>query len=375
MKTLYKSIAIVALAAFVAACGSKPAGKKEQLAALKKQYAQLGEQIKKLESELKITDSTVYNYKDVVVTEVQPGEFNHYIEVQGKVDGEDNIAVSAEMSGAVIQVYVKEGDRISKGQTLAQIDNSVMQKQIEAVRQQLDFATTVFEKQKKLWDQKIGSEIQFLTAKNNKESLERNLATINNQLSMTRIKAPINGTVEEVNVKVGQMAMPGAPAFRVVNFSNAKIMADIAEVYAAKVKTGNSVKIFFPDYNKEVTSNVRFSSKYINPVNRTFTIETRLGSTPGVEYRANMLAVVKINDYNKKDAIALPINIVQESQAGKFVFLAVDENGKIIARKQKVELGQNYNGLTEIISGLQKGDKVITTGYNSLIEGQMLKIM
>ncbi|HOW30254.1 MAG TPA: efflux RND transporter periplasmic adaptor subunit [Bacteroidales bacterium] len=375
MKTLYKSIAIVTLSAFVAACGSKPTDNKEKLESLRKQYAELGQQIKKLEAELNLTDSTTVKYKDVVITEVQPGEFNHYIEVQGKVDGEDNTAVSAEMSGAVIQVYVKEGDRVARGQTLAQLDNGVMQKQIDAVKQQLDFATTVYEKQKKLWDQKIGSEIQFLTAKNNKETLEKNLATINNQLSMTRIKSPINGTVEEVNLKVGQMAMPGAPAFRVVNFSNAKIMADIAEVYAAKVKTGNTVKIFFPDFNKEVNSSVRFSSKYINPVNRTFTVEMRLGPTAGVDYRANMLAVVKINDYSRKDAVSLPLNLIQDSQEGKYVYIAVEENGKIKARRQKVELGQNYNGLTEIVTGLKKGDKVITTGYNSLVEGELLKVM
>lgn len=374
MKTLYKTIAIVSLAVFVVSCSSKPAGKKEQLESLKKQYAEMGNQIKKLEAELNLNDSTSIKYKDVAVTEALPGKFDHYIEVQGKVDGEDNVAVSAEMSGAVMQVFVKEGDRVAKGQTLAQLDNSVIEKQIEGVRQQLDFATTVFEKQKKLWDQKIGSEIQYLTAKNNKESLEKNLATINNQLSMTRIKSPINGTVEEVNLKVGQMAMPGSAAFRVVNFSNAKIMADIAEVYAAKVKTGNTVKIFFPDFNKEVNSIVRFSSKYINPVNRTFTVEMRVGPTAGVEYRANMLAVVKINDYSKNDVISLPINLVQDSPSGRYVFLAVDENGKLTARRQKVELGQNYNGLVEIVSGLKSGDKVITTGYNSLVEGQALKI-
>lgn len=375
MKTFYKSIVIISLAAFFVACSSKPAGKKEQLESLKKQYTEIGDKIKKLEAELNVNDSSAVKYKEVVITEVQPGRFDHYIEVQGKVDGEDNIAVSAEMSGAVVQVFVKEGDRITKGQTLAQLDNSVMEKQIEAVRQQLDFATTVYEKQKKLWDQKIGSEIQYLTAKNNKESLEKNLATINNQLGMTRIKAPINGTVEEVNLKVGQMAMPGAPAFRVVNFSSAKIMADIAEVYAARVKTGNTVKIFFPDFNTEVNSTVRFSSKYINPVNRTFTVEMRLGPAAGVEYRANMLAVVKINDYSKTDAISLPINLVQDSPSGKYVFLAVDDKGKTVARRQKVELGQNYNGLTEIVSGLKQGDKVITTGYNSLVEGELLKVM
>ena len=373
MKTKIKSIIVLALVIIAAACSSS-VDKKAELEKLKKQHDQIADQIKKLETELKVNDSTSSKLTDVMVTDVQPSEFNHYIEVQGKVDGQDNVAVAPQMPGVVTAVYVKEGDAVRKGQVLAQLDDNVILQQIAGVKQQLDFATSLFVKQKALWDQQIGSEVQYLTAKNNKESLEKNLATLNQQLDMYKIKAPIYGTIEEVGVKVGQMAAAGAtPVFRVVNFSSVKIMADIAEVYAPKVKVGNDVLVFFPDFNQEIKSKINFSSKYINPSNRSFQIEIRLGASK-VEYRANMIAVVKINDYQNKKALALPVNLVKDSPDGKYLYLAREEAGKTIAHKQKVEVGQTYNGLAEITSGLQAGDKVISSGFNSLVEGQPLSI-
>ena len=373
MKTKIKSIIVLALVIIAAACSSS-VDKKAELEKLKKQHDQIADQIKKLETELKVNDSTSAKLTDVMVTDVQPSEFNHYIEVQGKVDGQDNVAVAPQMPGVVTAVYVKEGDAVRKGQVLAQLDDNVILQQIAGVKQQLDFATSLFVKQKALWDQQIGSEVQYLTAKNNKESLEKNLATLNQQLDMYKIKAPIYGTIEEVGVKVGQMAAAGAtPVFRVVNFSSVKIMADIAEVYAPKVKVGNDVLVFFPDFNQEIKSKINFSSKYINPSNRSFQIEIRLGASK-VEYRANMIAVVKINDYQNKKALALPVNLVKDSPDGKYLYLAREEAGKTIAHKQKVEVGQTYNGLAEITSGLQAGDKVISSGFNSLVEGQPLSI-
>jgi RND family efflux transporter MFP subunit len=373
MKTMTKTLIVGMLVILAAACSST-VDKKAELDKLKKQHDQIAEQIKKLESELKVNDSTNVKLTDVMVTEVQPAEFNHYIEVQGKVDGQDNVAVAPQMPGVVTAVYVKEGDAIRKGQVLAQLDDNVIQQQIAGVKQQLDFANSLYIKQKSLWDQKIGSEVQYLTAKNNKESLEKNLATLQQQVEMYKIKAPINGTVEEVGVKVGQMAAAGAiPVFRVVNFSSVKIMADIAEVYAPKVKVGNDVLVFFPDFNEELKSKINFSSKYINPSNRTFQIEIRLG-TSKVDYRANMIAVVKINDYHNAKALVLPVNLIKDSPEGKFLFVVRQEAGKDIARKQKVEIGQIYNGLAEITTGLQVGDKIVSTGYNSLVEGQPVSV-
>jgi len=374
MKTITKSIFVMTLLAVAAAC-SNTVDKKAELEKLKKQHDQIADQIKKLESELRVNDTASIKYSDVMITEVKPAEFNHYIEVQGKVDGTENTAVFPANMGTVMAVYVKEGDAVKKGQVLAQLDNSVLAKNIETAKVNADLANTFFLKYQALWDQKIGSEAQYLQAKANKESAEKNLVALTEQMDLYKVTSPINGTIEEVNIKVGQYASPQSPAalFRVVNFSSAKIMADIAEVYAPKVKVGNDVLVYFPDFNQELKSKINFSSKYINPTNRSFQIEIRLGASK-VDYRANMIAVVKINDYQNKNALVLPVNLVKESPGGKYLYLAREEAGKSVARKQKVEVGQIYNGLAEITSGLQTGDKVITTGFNSLVEGQPLSI-
>jgi RND family efflux transporter MFP subunit len=373
MKTTTKSFIVLALIILAAAC-NKPADKKAELADLKKQHDEIAIKIKNLEAELQLGDTNkASKVTTVAVTEAKPEEFNHYLEVQGKVDGEDNIAVSAQMAGAIAAVFVKEGDEVHKGQIMAQIDNSVMQQQIASTRQQLDFATNLYNKQKALWDQQIGSEVQYLTAKNNKENLEKALATLNDQLDLTRIKSPINGSVEEVNLKVGQLASPGLPAVRVVNFTNAKVVAEIAEAYAPKIKPGNKVIVFFPDFNTEIPSQIRFTSKYINPVNRTFVSEVHLGPSK-VQYRANMMALVKINDYRNPSAFTIPITLVRETPEGKYIYIAKEENGKLVARRLPVTIGSTYNGLAEVTSGISSGDKIITTGFNNLIDGQLIQV-
>jgi RND family efflux transporter MFP subunit len=190
---------------------------------------------------------------------------------------------------------------------------------------------------------------------------------------MSRIKSPINGSVEEVNLKLGQMASPGLPAIRVVNFSNVKVVAEVAEAYAPKIKPGNKVIVFFPDFNTEVESQIRFTSKYINPVNRTFISEVHLGPSK-VEYRANMMAVVKINDYRNVSAFTVPVTLIRDTQSGKYIYVARQESGKLVARRLPVTIGSTYNGLAEITSGITAGDKIITTGFNSLIDGELIEI-
>ncbi len=372
LKTMNKIVILIALMAIAVACGG-PADKKTELANLKKQHDDLAIKIKTLEAEVdpKGTD-TDKNLVDVVITEAKSVVFNHYIEVQGKVDGEDNIAVSAQMPGAVTAVYVKEGQNVRKGQVLAETDNTVMTQQLANMEQQLAFVTSLYEKQKTLWDQKIGSEVQYLTSKNNKESLEKNTQALKDQIEMTKIKSPINGSVEEINLKVGQLASPGFPAVRVVNFNTVKVVADVAEAYASKIKTGNKVVVYFPDFKTEVNSEISFTSKYINPVNRSFVAEVRL-SPSQIEYRANMIAVVKINDYQNIEAFTIPITFIRESPKGKYIYVAKNENGNLVARRQSVTIGNIYNGLAEIINGISLGDKIITTGFNNLIEGQHIQ--
>ena len=235
----------------------------------------------------------------IVYVSVKPlslTEFNHYLEVQGKIDGDDNVAVSPRNMGVVTKIYVSNGDHVNKDQLLAQLDDEVLVKSQKELQSSLNFATDMYEKQKNLWDKKIGSEVQYLTAKNNKESLENKMVTLKDQIDMMRIKSPIEGNVEDVPIKIGQSVAPGMPAFRVINFSHVKVVAEVAEGYSAKIRTGDDVIIYFPDLEKEIKAKITFSSKYINPINRTFIVEVRLNPNE-IEARANLIAVIRINDY------------------------------------------------------------------------------
>ncbi len=376
MKLIHKLQAISLLIFIIASCSS-PSGnadqKKKELEDLKKERSALDTKIHKLEAELKTGDELTDRIVSVQVTDVEKEPFSHFVEVQGRVDGEDNIGVSAQLPGVITAIYVKEGDKVRRGEVLAVIESSAMQQQFESARTQLEFATNVFNKQKALWDQQIGSEIQFLTAKSNMETAEKGVASLREQLEMSKIKSPINGSVEEVNLKVGQMASPGMPAIRVVNFSSVKVVADIAESYATKVKPGAKVIVSIPDLGKDIEAKVDFTSKYINPVNRTFLTEIRL--KPGdIEFRANMIAKVRINDYTNNEAVVIPVSVLKETTDGTFVYVAENVNGQYQAKRRIIEVGQTYNGNAEITKGLKPGDKVVTAGYNNLVDGQPLKI-
>ena len=368
-----KKILLITIACMIAfSCNTD---KKSKLEKLKKQHDEISEQIINLEKEIAKDDGKIIGKTiEVVVSDIKKSTFDHYIEVQGKIDGEENVAVSAKMMGIVTSINVEEGQEVSKGQLLAQLDDAVLRQSLVTLDSTLAFATTIFNKQKKLWEQKIGSEVQYLTAKNNKESIENNIKAIREQISLAKIVSPINGTIEEIPIKVGQAVTPGiTTAFRVVNLSKVKIVSDIAEAYSAKVKTGNEVKIGFPDLDKEISSKISFASKYINTVNRTFSTEIRLDNS-NEEYRANMIAVVKINDYHADSAIVIPVNLIQKTADENCVYIA-EKNGNnmYVAKKVKVKTGQTYNGNTEVLDGLKSGDKLITVGYQNVEDGQLLK--
>jgi RND family efflux transporter MFP subunit len=190
---------------------------------------------------------------------------------------------------------------------------------------------------------------------------------------MSSITSPIDGTVEDIPIKVGQLATAGVPAFRVINFAKAKAVADVGEAYSSKIRTGDQVKIFLPDFNDELMQKVTFASKFINPTNRTFVVEVELPPSANMVYRANMIAIIRIKDYSNSSTIAVSQNFIQSSKnEGLYVFLAKDENGKKVARKTFIKTGVTYNGLTEILSGLKNGDKLITAGYKDLYDGQVI---
>ncbi len=364
-----KKIIVVFVLLILAAACSRP-DKKAQLDNLKKEHDKIAGQIMQLEKELNPGGMVAATL--VAIQPVSKQVFEHYIEVQGHVDGNENIGVSPRAPGVVTKIYVKEGDVVRKGQILADLDSEVLKQTLNEMNDQLVFVTDLYEKQKALWDQKIGSEIQYLTAKNNKESLQNKISTIKDQIKMASITAPIDGTVEEIPIKVGQMAAAGFPAFRVINFSKPKAVADVGEAYSSKIKTGDQVKIFLPDAKSEQEQHVTFSSKYINPTNRTFSVEIALN--PGaMVYRANMIAIIRIKDYSNPSAIAIPQNYIQASGSeGSYVFIAREETGKKVARKVFIKSGIDYNGLSEITEGLQAGDKIITAGYKDLYDGQLI---
>jgi membrane fusion protein, multidrug efflux system len=349
--------------------------KKAQLEKLKKQEAELTEKIKDLEKEIASSDTTKVDsskIKVVAVTPVKLGNFKHFIEIQGRVDATENINVSPKIAGIVTRINVKEGDAVQVGQVLAVMDDQLILQNIEEVKSSLSLATTMYEKQKSLWDQKIGSEVQFLTVKNQKENLERRKATLDEQLDMTRIKSPISGTVDLVTLRVGQTAAPGMPSIRVVNLSRLKAKADVAEAYASKVKKGNDVIVEFPDLNKEINAKITFSGTVIDQLNRTFTVEVNLEGNVA-DYHPNMVTVLKVIDYQSDSAMVVPINVVQNSEEGKYLFIAEEKDGKIVAKKKMVSVGLTYNGATEITGGLKQSDKVITAGFQDLNDGEELK--
>lgn len=357
----------------VATACSQSNDKKAELEKLKKQQAEIKEQIRLLESELASSDTTGSKQKLVGVTEMDATTFNHFIEVQARVEGDEDVMLSPEAAGTITSVNVKPGDRVAAGQVLAVVDDKLIRQGISELQSQLDLAVQIYNRQKNLWDQKIGSEVQFLQTKTNKEALERRMGSLREQLNMTRIKSPISGTVDDVRIKIGQTVAPGLPAIRVVNLSSLKIRAEIAESYINRVKQGNEAVIYFPDQQKELKTKIDYSGNRIDPVNRTFVVEVRL-KDKSADVRPNMIAVLKIIDYSDKDAFVLPIGAVQKSSDGEFVYVAENAGGKMVAKRKVVKSGMVYNGMTEITTGLEKGDKVITNGYQNVIEGDAVQL-
>jgi len=368
-----KYIVIASLLFAIVAC--KPADKKAELDKLIAQHDQLATQIDKLKTELGVKDSTAIKPVDVAVDTVNVAEFRHYIDIQGRIEGDQNIEVSPQTPGLVIRVYVKEGDAVKQGQVLAELDSKVIQRGLDEIKTQLALANILFQKQKALWDQKIGSEVQYLTAKSNKESLEKRLASMQEQLAINKIKSPINGTVENVPFKIGQVVSPGLPTstIRVVNMSGVKVLADVAEAYTSKIKRGNEVLVSFPDIDENISARVTFTSTVIDQTNRTFRVEAHLAHSRA-DLRANMIANLKISDYINKKSITIPVNLVQKSFNSNYVMIAEQKGNTIVATKRNVKLGISYNGTTEITDGLKPGERVIIAGYQNLKEGQLIKL-
>lgn len=361
------------LIAFLVSCGGAT-DKKAELDQLKVQRDELSAQITKLENEINpSTEKTDVKAATVNVTDAQQSVFNHYIQVQGTVDGDQNIAVSPQMAGIVTAVYVKEGTPVRKGQVLAELDARVLKQSLEEVNTQLELANNMYEKQNALWEKKIGSEVQYLQAKSGKESLQQRAGTIKEQLKQAKILSPIAGTVESVPLRVGEMASPGSTesTIRVINMSTAKITADVSEAYATRIKDGNVVIVSLPDLGKEIETKLNFTGRFIDPTNRTFKVECKV-SPKDVVLRANMIAYIKIKDYSNDNAFSVPVNLVQNDQKGKFIYVAKQNGKNWIADKRMIKTGKDYDGFIEVLQGISAGEKIITSGFQNLNSGEKI---
>jgi RND family efflux transporter MFP subunit len=355
---------------FILSACSKP-DKKTELADLKSQQKEIESKIKTLEKEMgtgKKIEATPIN---VTVSAVEPQNFKHFVEAQGVVTSKNIVQVTPQMGGAITGIFITEGQAVKKGQLVATIDNSVMKESLIEIKTQLELATTVFNKQKALWDQQIGTEIQYLQAKANKESLEKRINTMDTQLGMSKVYAPISGTVEKLIQKSGEMGMPGSPIAQIVNVGDLKVTAKIGDTYVGSVKKGDAITVKFPDINKELSTRISLVNGLIDPASRTFGIEANIPNLGG-SLKPNQVAIININDLSKGNSLVVSQNLVQKTEAGDLVYIAIVEGGKKIAKAKKVKTGISYNGNVEILEGLTAGEMVITQGYQDLVDGTLI---
>ncbi|MEP6647320.1 MAG: efflux RND transporter periplasmic adaptor subunit [Saprospiraceae bacterium] len=340
-----------------------------KLAELKDQKAAIEAKIATLQQELVSKGVIEKSLAKVALTELKTEPFYHFIDLQGRVDADENVAAASKIPGALKKIYVKNGDVVRQGQLLAEIEDAVILSSLNELKGQLQVAEDLYKRQKSLWDQNIGSEIQYIQAKNNKESLERSLATLNANWAMTKIYAPTSGTVDNVILNQGEAISPGIPLCLIINLSKLKIKGEVTEAYASKVNKGDQVKVYFPDTEKEINTTINYVSKSINTVSRTFAVETV--PLKG-DYRANQIAVMKIIDYQNPKAIIIPVNLIQSSPEGDYVLVA-EKTGtadQATIKKVTVKQGQNYSGFVEILSGLKAGDLVVSTGFQDINNGE-----
>jgi RND family efflux transporter MFP subunit len=375
-----------ALILFAIACGgggSSLEKQKANLASLKKEGLSLNAKIATLESAIaKAGGAEAVKAILVAVTPLASQDFTHYIELQGKVESESVSFVTPRAGGGQVKgLFVKRGDNVRKGQLILQLDNSLIKQSaaaasqnIETIKSQAALAKMVYEKQKNLWEQNIGSEMQLLTAKTNAEALASQLKAATEQLGMVRdqlaytsVYSDVDGVAEEVNVKVGELFM-GPGQIKIVNTARLKLTTMVPENYVGKVKVGTEASLNFPDIQKIVAAKISVVGNVIDPLSRSFYIEAKLPVDKN--FRPNQLVQVKIKDYEKKNAISAPINLLQNDEKGKFIYVAVMENGKLLARKKAVIVGQYYGNNIEILAGLVAGDNVISEGYQTLFDGQ-----
>ncbi|MEX0724192.1 MAG: efflux RND transporter periplasmic adaptor subunit [Gracilimonas sp.] len=309
----------------------------------------------------------------VYVQELEPTRFQHFINIQGDVESDKTIMITQKATATVEEILVRAGDDVQKGDVLAKLDGEVTRTQIQEVETQLELAKTLFERQQNLREQNIGSEVEFLQSKTQYESAKNQLATLTEQYENYTIRATISGTVDRVDLKVGETVGPNEPVFQLANSDALKVMAQISEAYISRIDQTDSVRISFPSLDENISKRLDVVSKVINPSNRTFGVEIYIPNASG-NIRPNMMAKVMINDISLQDQIVVPANTVQKANEVSYVFLAEETEDGWIASNREVTLGYNYNNDLVITGGLESGDLLITDGYADLSDGAAISI-
>lgn len=375
MKNLLPAMLLSVPAFGLFSCGEgadTPEAKLKKLDKLRAEKAKIEAEIAALEKETGTDGSVADAPVPVKVILPRTGEFLTFAEFQGVVASEENINLGSEVGGRITKVLAKEGQVVSKGQILATFDSEIIRKNIEEVQNALDLANTTYERQKNLWDQKIGSEIQYLQAKNQKENLEKRLESLRAQEGKASLRSPINGTVDKIYLNAGEMAGPGVPVLRVVNNDRVKITADIPERFVGKFKSGDSVWIKLSALEKTISGRIRSVGMVIDAANRTFNMVVDPTAKEGRDLlKPNMLAAVKAVTYRKKDAVSVPANLIRYEQEGKFVYVV---EGGVVKRIQ-VETGEVSEGFTEVVSGLSGTEQIISDGLKTLSLGTTVTVI
>lgn len=309
----------------------------------------------------------------VYVQELQPTYFRHYINIQGDVESDKTIMITPKVSATVEEILVRTGDDVKKGAVLARLDGEITRAQIQEVETQLELAKTLYERQRNLREQNIGSEVEFLQAKAQFESAKNQLTTLNEQFENYTIKAAISGTIDQVDLKVGETVGPTAPVFQLTNSDALKVTAQVSEAYISRISAADSVEITFPSLDETISKKVDVVSKAINPSNRTFGVEIYIPNESD-HIRPNMMARVKINDITLQDQIVVPVNTVRKANQISFVFVAEETEDGWVARNREVTSGYNYENDLVITKGLEAGDRLITAGYANLSDGASITI-
>ena len=388
MKNIYY---LILISLVLAACQNGPDKPIESLIAdgnieaIKSRKQSLSEQQKVLNNQIRLLDSAIIamdkDAKILLVTtvEAKPEPFKHFLDLQGDVKTKQNVLVYPEMAGTLLKIFVVEGQAVRKGQLLARIDDGGMASGLGQLKTQAALAKTTYERQKRLWEQNIGSEIQYLQAKTNYEANENAVKQTESQLAKSEIRAPFSGIVDDVIQEEGTVVSPGSgmAVFRIVNLSNMYIEVNVPESHLEGVVPGKDVKVYFPVLRDSMYTKVRQTGNYINPTNRSFRVEIPVPNQSG-NIKPNLTARVSINDYSSDSAILIPQSVISENSAGEqYIYTAVemDDENKARARKQIVQTGKTSGDLVEILTGIDAGDMVIEEGARNVREGQQIRII